>query len=108
LIGDILAQSIFVFWSDDLNEPGGGETGSAGTDFLVPVAKDMQTLVRESRLRDVRVVATHEGSGFSGGTGPEMATLEDDHVSHAALRKLKCGRQAVDAAADHHDCGGAW
>ena len=62
----------------------------------------------ESRLRDVRVVATHEGAGFSGGTRPEMTTLQDDHVSHAALRELKSGRQAVDTAADYHDRGGAW
>ena len=92
LIGDVLAQPIFVLWGDDLNEPDGAEGGRAGADFLIPVAKDAQAFVRESRLRHVRVVAANEGARFPGRAGPEMATLEDDDVSHTTLRQLECGR----------------
>ena len=102
-----MPQSIFVFRSHDLNKPGRDKAGRAGADFLIPVAKDVQTLVGQSRLRHVRVVAADESAGFPGGPGPEMAALEDDDISHTALRELKCGRQAIDTAADHYDGGAA-
>ena len=72
--------------------PVGGEAGRVGADFLIPVAKDVQTLLGQSRFRYVRVVAANERSRFSGRTSPEMAPFEDDDISHTALRELKCRR----------------
>jgi len=70
---------------------------------VLPVAEDLEALVRQPGLVLVGVVHAHQRARLAGGPGGQVPPLHQHHALHPEPGQVKGRARSVHASADHDD-----